>query len=272
MAIDNAEKPTGFHEKRTSYEMDPSIIKERELIAKDPELNKLYEAILENFDNAELKRKSANQVKELTKRYYGEFSIFKIRERIRKKRKLLEFQTFADNLTPIRADENDFPVYKSPEQTGQVQSYGPQDILVKAGSFIYGSFKEIPHYMAKHNQKILDEEDIAPKSQIAFVDIANCPMRAQKGESYLKPYLTNLFDYENGKKILALYLASVFDTPEQAIEYIRQNNAPNHVQHWDNDLDGNQLKAMEELLKDTGLEPPLSLEIRVKDSAKQATS
>lgn len=127
-------------------------------------------------------------------------------------------------------------------------------------------------------------------------DVSNLNMRTAPGVSFMKKYLDNLFDFENGQKILAVYLALVFETPEHAHAALSTSRGyPMHAQHWDSmDLLYYQesgyvassrddslaqeqreasitqafLEKMKFVLEKTGIEPPLSLEIRVKDSAR----
>lgn len=277
---------------------DDSIAQELELIARDPELAALYRDIIENGDLESLKTKSAAQVAELSQRYLGNFSLLKLPERLRKTNKLKLFSKFVNGLTPIRADSQSYDgEFKSPERTGNLYSYGPQDTVAHAEQFVYGSFAEFAHLMARNlPQYRLDQTDIAPRAQIIMNDVANVIARTEPGQSFMKKYLTNTFDWENGKKILALYLASVFDTPEQAQNMIDSAGGnPMAAQHWD---EGNSLRyydpelsshsdeeysrqrakeieqseifleRMRNILADTGIEPPLSIEIRVKDTAK----
>jgi len=278
------------------FKNDDAVRAEREKIAKDPELNFLYHEIIEkgNFDL--LREKSAEQLEELSKRYFGKFSIFKLGEHLRKKEKLKSFETFVDSLEPVRADKNNFPEFKSPKESGKVASYGPQDIIVRSEEYVYGSFDKIGHSMSKgENQHVLDEKEIVPRAQIIMNDIANVVARSS-GESYAKKYLNNTFDYDSGKKILTLYLASVFDNPQQAEDVLsRAEGQAMTAQRWDSEGMLNYrdstfadmtpgayqqqqkreeemmqtfLGRMKSMLKDTGIEPPLSIEIRVKDSAK----
>ena len=279
---------------RAELAVDPMLAKERELIAQDPELARAYREIVENENQDFLREKSAAQVKELEQHFFGPFSIFKIGERRRKKAKLEEFQRFVDGMTPVRADKNDFDEFKSPEMSGLVSSYGAQDTLVRAERYVYGSFVEIGHFMSRgKNQRELDRADIEPRAQIVMNDVANVQARRKDG-SFMKKYLTNVFDFENGRKVLALYLASVFDTPDQAVRMIGKCGVT-EAQRWDEldllsysdpsfrsesaeDFKAQQKREaelsdlfvgrMKDLLRETGLEPPLSLEIRVRDTAR----
>lgn len=267
------------------------------LLAQDPETKSLYQDIFEgsNFDT--LREKSANQATELSERYFGRYSLFSFRERHQKKAKLELFERFVETLAPVRADKNEYSEYQSPERTGNAASYGPQDILVHSEKFVYASFTEIGHSMSQGpDQHRLDKNDIAPRAQIVMNDIANVVARTAPGESFVKKYLKNIFDFENGKKILAIYLASVFETPQQAVDMLSSTGGrPEAAQRWDsmpvfnykdstmepknieefntqnkhnNEMAQIFLQRMKLILEETGIEPPLSIEVRVKDSAK----
>lgn len=273
---------------------DSMVKKERESIARDPELQSTYDGIIEqdNFDH--LREKSAAQLTNLEERYFGNLKedeeAFK-----QKERKLQLFVEFVEGLTPVRADMDEYAEYVSPERSGTVTSYGPQDKIVHSERFVYGSFAEIGHMMSQGpHQRQLDVRDIAPRAQIVMNDIANVVARTAPNESFVKKYLNNLFDYENGKKILALYLANIFDTPQQAKTLLAGTGGhPQIAQRWEDSLayydktfKGNSadeyieqkkrseeltktfLERMKKILEETGIEPPLSIEIRIKDSAK----
>ena len=292
-------KPSKLDTTRTELAEDPLVKVELELIKNDPELESLYADIIEKGDQGRLVEKSAKQVADLSKRYMGKFSPFAFRERSKKIEKLKRFTEFIEGLSPVRSDSRDFAEYKSPELVGSAASYGPQDVVSKSEQFVYGSFTDIGHMMSQgHDQRRLDQADIAPRAQIVMNDVANVLPRTKPDESFMKKYLANLFDYDNGKKILALYLASVFETPEQAKDMLASGGGrPIVAQRWDSldllqyrdrthkansqeeilskqkedeKLGKTFVERMKKLLEDTGIEPPLSLEVRVKDTAKQA--
>jgi hypothetical protein len=166
---------------------------------------------------------------------------------------------------------------------------------VHAERFVYGSFAEVGHLMSQGpDQRRLSIEDIAPRAQIVMQDVANMVARVSGDGSFVKKYIQNLFDWGNGKKILALYLASVFDTPQQARDalsivggnpriaqrweeaftYYDRSFKPNSTEEFNTqknkDKEQTQVfrERMQRLLKDTGIEPPFSIEIRIKDSAR----
>lgn len=273
---------------------DPILKEELSIIDKDPDLVSLYKEIIENNNFEKLREKSLQQVELLYKRFLCSEEMSE-QELLARENKLKLFTEFVDNLTPIRADDNDYDEYRSPELSGVAKSYGSQDVLIHSEKFVYGSFREIGHLMSQgQNQKVLDVEDISPRAQIVMNDIANVIPRTPAGKSFIEKYLQNLFDFENGKKVLALYLASVFETPQQALDMLQgAGGTPHQAQRWEDflvyqtkniqaetteeylikkqeDQENSTLfiNRMKSILEDTGIEPPLSIEIRIKDTAK----
>ena len=280
----------------SKFAEDDLVKGEREKIAKNPDLRTLYSDIIEqnNFDR--LREKSELQLYNLKTRYFGDLHP-EDNEFAQKEEKIREFTQFVENLIPVRVDPNEYDEYISPERSGNIKSFGPQDILVRSDQFVYGSFAEIGHLMSQgRNQRLLDIDDIAPRAQIVMQDIANIVARVGGDQSAVEKYLLNLFDWENGKKILAFYLASVFDTTQQAMDALSGTGGnPQIAQRWENmftyynrsfkpksteeflaqkSRDEEQTlifrERMQKMLENTGIEPPLSIEIRVKDTAKTA--
>lgn len=271
---------------------------QREALDKDSDLKRLYESVIENGDQEALREKSALQVKELRDLFFGDIRVWQVKKKRERKQKLRLFEDFVRGLAPVRADKNDHDEFLSPDQTGNVSSFGAQDILVHAHEYVYASFDQIGHLMSQGpNQRRLDRTDIAPRTQIVMNDVANVMARVQHGEGFLKKYLTNVFDFENGQEILALYLASVFDTPDQALHTLRNTSGhPEAAQRWDKrdvlyyrdreysptsikdaqaqtqreeQLTRTFVARMKAILEQTGIEPPLSLELRIRGSARQ---
>jgi hypothetical protein len=272
--------------------------KEIERMENNPEVQRLYKEIFENGNVEALRKKSERQLRELTDQFFQEAPFYNLSARRRKKKKLKVFEDFVSGLMPVRADKNQFAEYLSPDQTGEVQSYGVYDELVHAEEFVYGSFAEIGHLMSQGpNQRELDKSDFGDRAQIVMNDISNTAARVGPEGSYMEKYIANTFDFQQGEKILAVYLASVFDTPEQAQDMLsRAGGNPDVAQNWDRidnrlhyrdeSFEGDSTEAYQEqdgrdqelskvfvermkrMLADTGIEPPLSLEIRIKGHAK----
>ncbi len=277
------------------FENDPVVLEELKKIEGTPELKRLYESIILNEDFAELRLKSNKQLEELERIYFGKFSVLGFRERMRKKSKLVLFQTMIDGLKIVRSDSGKFDKFKAPSKTGSVASYGPADVIAKSEDFVYASFSEIGHHMSQGANSVeIEKSGLTSSAQIIMNDVANVQARCQRGEPFIEKYLTNLFDFENGLKILAIYLAIIFDNPDEAKAMLSQSGGhPFHAQRWDEegkppyrstrevgsreeflhkqeeDLRKRDLfiLRMKEILRTTGIEPPLSIEVRILGEA-----
>lgn len=220
------------------------------------------------------------------------------------KARLAAFVVFTQCLQPVRADKPGLPYtqFESPRRVGAAASFGAQDTAVQADRYVYGSFDGIRHNMARGNSYRLDEAAIADRAEIVMQDIAN--VIAREGAQPMKRYIDNLFDYRNGKQVLAYYLASVFESPKEAERFLERNNGMQQAQRWDEgflspvmdevhvqegdddatvrarwqeaEMKSDRRKeeierAMKDILAATGIEPPLSLEVRIPDTAPIVT-
>jgi hypothetical protein len=221
-----AEKSQGaISDLRHKYESDGIVVQERALISADSDLQNLYTEIIENGDRGTLIEKTQAQINAFAERYFSATTT-DISD-LFAEQKLHQWVAFVEDLKPIRADKNDFPEYLSPEQTGVTSSYGPQDVLCYAEQYIYGSFSGIGHNMSRGvSVRELDEKDLRLRGQIVMNDVANVVARTPAGDSIMKKYIVNLFDYEGGKKLLALYLAYVFESPEHAHAVLSREGGP----------------------------------------------
>lgn len=249
---------------------------------------------LEN-DQEYLRKKSVAQLQEMMTLYDGNqqpASFWQWRrkreqqEKQQEKKKHLEtFRKFVDGLTPVRADSHkDLTVFKSPRAIGQHNSFGPKDVPVQADNYVYAGFPEIAHHMSLGGRR-LDENELRDRAELVMNDAGFVWQRANnRNGKFMRTYLRNAFDYTTGKEILAAYLASVFASPEEAAAFVRCNNDPPSVQHWEEG--GNRgfhnkeytlrfpperaaqiIARMKEIRDATGIEPPLSLEVRIRDHA-----
>jgi len=269
-----------------------------------PDTRKQYEAIIENGDRGALEQKCARQIDDLKRQYFGELSIKTLWQYPEKRKKLQSFRAFVDGLKIFRRDHAKVKgAFKSPEQIGKISSYGADDLAVRSDRYVYGSFDQLRHYMTRGSDDDvyeLEPSDADDHGEIVMQDVAN--ISAREPDQPMRSYLANLFDYKNGKEILALYLASVFDTPQEASAFFDQNNSPHAAQRWDEGMVNypahvmipypehpapnfsnadyeQQTRALEEkrlphiveqmrALKQTmALEPPLSPEVRIRDQA-----
>lgn len=277
-----------FSHGRAEFEQDPMLQRELSIINADPRLRAGYEKLIMRGDQEALRQKSERQLQTLTEMYYGPFSLTGLLERKAKQHKLERAREWVRSLRPTRADEDRRKKFESPRRTGHAASFGALDVLVDADSFVYGSFDKITHTMARSMQpNFLREDELAPRAQLLMNDVVNVTARhGRDGKTCMESYMTNMFDYRVGKEILAVYIAMVCDEPEHAESLFRTD--PANQQHWDeydglyvNDrsYEGDDWIAHNEklsktytdrvkaIMQKTGIEPPLSLEVRVRDYA-----
>lgn len=273
-------------------------------LSENSEVNRLYKEIILNENLVVLKEKTAKQIEELSRLFFKYPRIFHIRYNLVQKEKLEVFTEYVETFKPIRNDNGNHDEFKCPELTGNLNSYGGLDPLVKAERYVYASFDRMAHQMSgklgvSPNTVELSEEGFEDRAQIVMNDIANVSPRAlRQGGGLMEKYLTNLFDYEGGKKVISLYMALVFDAPRD-VEYTFDGNTSLMAQLWDKDDDffelGNDYdlqrgktsmeaseirktvitekrrrfgRNMKRILRETGIEPPCSLELRIRNQVK----
>lgn len=273
------------------------IVEASEELRNNPNLARDYQEILLNNNTEYLKKKSEEKLSSLKDLFFEGAHVYNYFAFRKRKAKLDEFADFVDQIKPIRGDKADlaFSEFSSPRKTKKVSSFGDQDVIAQADDYVYGSFDKIRHHMSDRSaqQYELSGEDGNERGQVVMQDIANIRSRSTN-QNLVQNYLNNVFDYKTGKEILAVYLASVFESPNEAINFIARNNTPMEAQRWDSegilsypiDLLPDQklsmselnrlanarsqkiVEKMKELNLKLGIEPPLSLEVRIRDAAK----
>lgn len=165
-----------------------------------PKLKHLHEEIFQKDNFNLLRKKSRAQLQALKRHYYGLKSLLPWQFKA-KKEKIKLFRNFVNSFQPIRSDAgaNNFDEYLAPVHTGKINSYGPQDISVKAEKYVYASFDKLAHHMSQGRPTKIEESDISAKTQIVMMDVADLQARHPK-EQFLSAYLNNTFDYATGKR------------------------------------------------------------------------
>lgn len=279
------------------YTADPIVIEEQRALDDNPDLKRLYQQIIEQGDTVVLREKGQRQVQELQQIYMEGTNFFNVREKRSKKKKLDMFVAFVDSISVVRRDARDVKKFKPPVDTGNVSSYGAYDVLTHSEEYVYASFDAFAHLMARGSSDVhqLDMDRSAP-AEIVMNDVANVGPRANReGIPMMQKYLANTFDFETGKQILAIYLATVFETPDQAAAILNSaGGAPQIAQQWDtftkpfSYTSGREaadaaeyyriaqedeavvsaaIDKMKKLLERTGIEPPISMEVRIRGTA-----
>ena len=220
---------------------------------------------------------------------------------------LAAFETFVRDMEVVRSDKDaaSIDVYRSPRETGQTASFGPQDILVQADRYVYASLDGMKHFMARaKNADVLDASSFEDRAELVMQDIAN--LSARHPDQLVETYMNNVFDLKTGKEILSHYLALVFKSPDEARSFFDANNQPASAQRWDSDLHISMpiqeipflpsdtpetfmqkmndtenaasertreiVAMMKKIAAQTGFEPPLSLEVRIPDFAPKKSN
>jgi len=267
-------------------------------LAADPELAESYRSILIEGDAGVLREHSQAQLAKVMDQYFAGVKAWNFLEFRQRRKKLEAFRSFFGQAAPVRGDKPDLSFHKfvSPRQTKKAASFGQQDVIVQADNYVYGSLDQVPHYMTAHsgNNYRLQDADAVARGELVMQDVANIAARHPK--ELVRNYLNNTFDYQTGKEILAAYLAKIFDSPRQAADFLSRNSSPDQAQNWDRgamyfspDLLPESLtaaqtlpalqkkaeaktaavsQAMAEMYEATGIEPPLSLEVRIRDEAE----
>ena len=265
----------------------------------DPELAKTFEAIFLQHDQRALQEHSKQRLESIQKMWDWSVRLLDVDEG-----NVSKFQLFVDQMRVVRADRNaaTIDVYRSPRDVGRAASFGPQDVVVQADRYVYASLDGIKHFMARSKDAdVLDADAFEDRAELVMQDVAN--VKARHPDHLAKTYLENVFDLKTGKEILARYLALVFKSPEEAQRFFANNTNPSQAQRWDqegmvnlsmeeidfskvqdNDSARGQIEQstniaqertkeivamMKKIAAETGIEPPLSLEVRIPDSAEK---
>jgi hypothetical protein len=158
-----------------------------------------------------------------------------------------------------------------------------------------------PEIKQRYSARFLDDRDFQGRAEIVMMDIADVQVVIGNMEKHgirkvpcmMKCYLDNTFDYQGGKKLLAVYLASVFDSVEEAQSFFLENVGRELAESWykplgieeefsrmkptpmKNETTNHALQRlrtehqrMVDIFNETGIMPPLELEIRIPDRAK----
>ncbi len=92
----------------------------------------------------------------------------------------------------------------------------------------------------------------------------------------LSLFLNSSFIYSKDKEAYKLLNENLSKVPKEDYsiffgdysEFIKRNNDPYHAQRWDEALQDENIKArMQKIKEKTGIEPPLSFEIKIPNNA-----
>ncbi|MBP7133767.1 hypothetical protein KBA73_00975 [Patescibacteria group bacterium] len=274
-------------ERCSKNETFPSELKSfDEEMQKDPAFAEYFIKIVVSGEARATHEHGTKQIEQLRAQYLGDRPWLHPLDTLQKREKLATFQKFMSELRPVRGDGNrSITTYKSPRALGSSISFGPADIFVQADRYVYASFDRIKHHMTDRFAELalLDEEAIPDDAQIVLKDIADSGQNDR--DHRYRDYLNNIFPYKAGKEMLALYLATVFESPEEAEAFFQFNNKRQNAQRWhevnlfvypptlplNEEQQAKRLNeiygAMKAIYTLTRIEPPLCIEVRIPDQA-----
>jgi hypothetical protein len=235
-------------------------------------------------DTQKLKKKTQNDIKNLKQIYFGT-SITKKLISIKKRKKLKRMILFFKNLEVVTGTAEEREEFLAPIFTGNIYSLFPDDFFCLSPKYVYTSLNHLCflHQMTQERNILSLLEFDKSKAQIVFVDMVEMNSLSYNKDpelSHYLHYLYNVFDYELGLEVLALYCAIVFDSMEEMKEFFKVfcGNRP-MLQDWRNrKFDNFKFKsgkgieeaysAMLKISNELSIEPPLNLEVRILHSAK----
>ncbi len=263
---------------------DEKIEQARSAMEAKPEIAEAYGEMIEAHNQEALRAKSQQQLDQLTKTYYGASSFWeqtlpwkkKQREQILadKESKLAVFKKFVSELKPVNKEA----VAEKPDTQAE-------DALVKDDDYVTGGFvgpDQVAFGVDRFHTAGKDELDKSALEQSGQIVTNNIHFVANRvpAEKIAETYLNNTFDYQTGKDILAVYLASVFKNPEEANNFLNDNYNKNDTE-WNfrlrpkmGEYSAAQAQRREEILQaaekiygQIGMLPPTNMEVRLDRAA-----
>jgi len=286
-SIEGAEKSKKERmEKVFAQTPDEQIDKARTALEAAPETAKAFSEMIEAHNQEALREKSQLQLDQLKQEFFGEATFWeqklpwKKKERAaelsQKENKLATFKAFVEGLKPVNK-----------ESVAEKPDTHTEDDLVRADDYVAGSFvgpDKKGFGIDRFHTAGEDEIDPSVLDQSGQIVTNNVHFIANRvpAEKLAQTYLDNTFDYQTGQEILATYMASVFETPDEAANFLNDNYNKNDTT-WNyrlrpkmGEYSANQGKRREEILQatekiygQTGILPPTNMEVRVDRAAIQ---
>lgn len=247
-----------------------------------PRVREIYEAVVNN-DLEALAKKSHEQLQELTKAYYGEASLA---ERILPWKKKAREQTIFDQETKLEQFQK-FVNSLEVQGTEVTSDRGAETEASGAQNFVYGRLTSGENAVAADNlhagtDQSYDNELLKRSAQLITNDFHHLARRTTPDKT-IEAYTKNVFDYQTGQEILAVYLASIFESPDEAVHFLNDGYNKNDTT-WnyrmrpevgkfgtDHRTRGEEItRHMAKLWNLTGIYPPTNLEVRIdRDAAEE---
>lgn len=237
-------------------------------LEQNPELQKRMVDVFVRNNREQLQKHSEQQLNHL-RALEPRPSFWKRQERKEYAHKRQAFYDWIINANVQRSVTNKVrDEYLSPEKSGKFNSYGYTDPLVGASHYVYATLDALPHKMGSKADVSFDKASIQERSEIVTMDIAD--LRYRQPNRIAETYLDNCFDFETGMMILAEYFSQVFHSVEEAEDFFQQRPFDERI--WDTqEVNIDRLREIQSAMKAiqaaTNIEPPLNLEVRIRDRA-----
>jgi hypothetical protein len=212
-------------------------------LSENPDLAFLYAETFLHRNQQPLIEKTRNQIGLLKEMYFEPeqlitFDIIgEMRKRMRNTQKGIKlgmFEKYIDSMAVIKGGKNDFDKEKqeflSSDITKPSEAFsGGYDLPVCAHRYTYCSFDKISHPQAigagyGEDVSVIDDSDFQGRAEMLTMDVADLGITSRKFKcNEMDLLLKNTFDYESGKKILALYCALIFKDVAEAEDFFHRN-------------------------------------------------
>lgn len=224
-AIQGFKKARAEKRKRLSEPVsDEHIEKALEHMRSDLGLRRAYQDILVKNNQEALEEKSEAQLKQLQEMYFGDLSFWEKtlpwkrqqaeKERQEKEERLKQFKQYLENCQAVLGKENpDMSMSDQESQISNEPAYSNLVLLDQSKAPISGTRFYEP------SETKIKKSELRETGQVIMNDLDHMAKRTSPDRT-LGGYLNNVFDWENGQEIIATYLASVFESPEEAARFL----------------------------------------------------
>jgi len=193
-------------------------------LRQDLGLRRAYQDILVKNNREILENKSQDQLEKLTQDYFGQTTFWERalpwkkkrveQERQQKEARLDTFRKYISELKGVISSPNNEAALSDQErQISNEAAFTNVSLLDQRQNLLSGS------RLFEPSDTKIKKSALKDSGQIVMNDLDHMAKRTVP-ERTLPSFINNVFDWETGQEILAVYLASVFDNPEEATRFL----------------------------------------------------
>lgn len=236
---------------RASIQGDYYFKRMLEQLNEDPDTANLYKSTVLEKDQTLLLEKTKKQQNNLSDLYFGKAlpletenltdAVSMRTERTEKQLRLVQFEKFISDMSVIKGGRSDLngSAFVSRNVSDPNNAFSQNyDIPLCAHTYTYCSFDELSHPQAigaaeYDDVSVIDDSDLQGRAEILTMDIADLDVTATTlKKNHMKLFMDNTFDFEGGKKVLALYCAIVFKDVHEAQDFFHRNCGRSVAENW----------------------------------------